>query len=148
MGILFWIILMVILLVIEAATYGLATIWFAAGAFASAIFSIFVKDMVWLEWVIFAVVSAITLLLLRPYAVGKLKEMNRRNKTGIDTYIGQTAKVLETINNLEGVGRADYKGQSWAARSKDDSKIIEKDKLVRILEIKGVNLIVEEIKEA
>ena len=148
MGILFWIVLMIVLLIIEAATYGLATIWFAAGARVSGIFSLFVHDMVWLEWVIFAAVSAVTLLLLRPYAIGRLKEMNKNNKTGIDTYIGQTAKVLETINNLEGTGRADYKGQSWAARSNDDSKIIEKDSLVKILEIKGVNLIVEEIKEA
>ena len=147
MGIEFWIVLMVILLLIEAATYGLATIWFAAGALVSGIFSLFVDDMVWAEWVIFAVVSAITLFLLRPYAIGRLKEMNKRNKTGIDTYIGQHAKVLETINNLEGSGRADYKGQSWSARSVDDSVVIEKDKLVKILEIKGVALIVEEVKE-
>ncbi|MBR6273905.1 MAG: NfeD family protein, partial [Lachnospiraceae bacterium] len=71
MGILFWIVLMIVLLVIEAATYGLATIWFAAGALVSGIFSLFVHDMVWLEWVIFAAVSAVTLLLLRPYAIGR-----------------------------------------------------------------------------
>ena len=94
MGLAFWVILLIILLILEAITYGLVTIWFAAGALVSAVLSIFVDDMAWLEWAVFAGVSALTLIILRPYMVDSLKDLRLRNRTGIVTYIGQKAKVI------------------------------------------------------
>ncbi len=147
MGVLFWIILLVIFLILEAITYGLVSIWFAAGALVSAVLSLFIDDLAWVEWAVFAVVSALTLYFLRPYMVDSLKDLRFRNRTGILTYVGQKAKVIEDIDNLSENGRVDYKGQSWAARSVDDNKKISKDAVVVIRDIKGVKMIVEEVKE-
>ena len=133
MGVLFWIILLVIFLILEAITYGLVSIWFAAGALVSAVLSLFIDDL--------------TLYFLRPYMVDSLKDLRFRNRTGILTYVGQKAKVIEDIDNLSENGRVDYKGQSWAARSVDDNKKISKDAVVVIRDIKGVKMIVEEVKE-
>jgi ADP-glucose pyrophosphorylase len=60
-------------------------------------------------------------------------------------YIGKKAKVTEAIDNLNGGGRVDFNGQSWAAVSTADGRKIEKDALVVIRDIKGVKMIVEEL---
>ncbi len=147
MGILFWIIFFVVLVIIEAITLGLTTVWFAAGALVSAILSLFVEDMAWLEWTVFAAVSGFALFLIRPMVAEKMQKVSEKNanKTGIDTYIGKKAKVTEAIDNLNGGGRVDFNGQSWAAISTADGRKIEKDALVVIRDIKGVKMIVEEL---
>ncbi len=144
MGVLFWIVLMVALLIIEAMTYGLATIWFACGALVSAFVSLFVEDMAWLEWTIFAAVSAICLIVLRPIAVEKFEKVTKKNKTGIDTYAGQKAMVTEKIDNLAGTGCVDFRGQPWSAKSSNENKTIEAGVSVVVKEVKGAFLIVEE----
>lgn len=139
MGVLFWIILMGILLVYEAGTVGLFTIWFACGAFVCAIISIFIKNWV-LEWIVFCAVSLVTLLLFRPSAV---KKINKNVKpTNVDSLIGVKAKVTEKIDNLNGTGAVFVNGLTWTAVSAED-KVIEVDTIVTITEVKGVKVIVK-----
>ena len=130
---------MVVLLLIEIATMGLTTIWFAGGAFAAFIVSL-AGGQLWLQVVVFLGVSILLLIFTRPLAVHYINKNAVR--TNADSLIGQTGIVTEEISNLEGRGQVQIQGQIWTARSeKDGNQILEGEKVV-VEKISGVKLIV------
>lgn len=139
----FWIIAMVVFLIVEAVTVGLASIWFAVGSLAAMICAM-LDAQIWLQIVVFLVVSAAALYFTRPlvkkYVNGKVQPTNA------DMAIGKECRVTETINNIEGTGAVYVDGKTWTARTEDD-EIIEKGELVSALRIEGVKLIVSKAKE-
>ena len=60
-----WAALIVVFLIVEGVTAGLASIWFALGS-AAALISVFFGAPVWLQIVLFIAVSTVTLLFTRP----------------------------------------------------------------------------------
>ena len=137
----YWLLIFVVLLVVEILTMGLTTIWFAGGALA-ALIAAALSAPVWLQVVVFFVVSAGLLALFRPFA---RKFVNSKGTaTNVDANIGKTAVVIEPIDNLRGTGRVMIGSVDWTARSTDGS-VIEKDALVRVLRIEGVKVCVERI---
>ena len=134
----FWIILIVALVVIEAVTVQLVTIWFAVGAVGGLIACAFDLD-IWLQVLIFVAVSAITLVATRPLI--KRFTNTIKEPTNADRYIGQTAVVTEPIDNIHGKGAVSVGGLEWTARTSDGSSV-EKDQLVTIEKIEGAKLIV------
>lgn len=135
----FWIILIVTLVVIEAVTVQLVTIWFAVGAIGGLIASAFNLD-IWLQVLIFVAVSAITLLVTRPLV--KRFTKSQKVPTNADRFIGQTAVVTEPIDNIHGKGAVTVGGLEWTARTSDGSTA-EKDALVTVEKIEGAKLIVK-----
>ena len=135
----FWIVLIVALIIIEAATAQLVTIWFVAGA-AAALVAELCDLQQWLQWVIFIAVSAVALVATRPL-VRKITQKSMQ-PTNADRCIGQTAVVTEAIDNIEGKGQVHVNGVTWTARSSDGSKF-EKDERVTVEKIEGVKLIVK-----
>ena len=136
----FWIAALILFLVVEAVTVGLASIWFAVGALAALICAM-TGGAVWLQAVWFAVVSLVALILTRPLVK---KFVNGRTvATNADRNIGRTALVVERIDNLEGIGCVRLDGVEWTARSSDDSRTIDAGTQVTVKEIQGVKLIVE-----
>ncbi len=139
-----WLILVAVLLVIEAATTALTTIWFAGGALVAAIAAWFHAGFV-TQLILFFAVSVVLLIFTRPLAV---RYMNRGvTKTNVESLIGCTAVVTEEIGNLSQTGQVQINDIDWLARAKDNDCTIPKGAVVRILEVHGVKLIVEEIKE-
>ena len=135
----FWIVLLVVLVIVEAATAQLVTIWFAAGA-AAALIAERCHAPEWLQWIVFIAVSVIALIATRPL-VRKATKANRQ-PTNADRCIGQTAVVIEEINNIEGKGQVQVNGIPWTARSLDGT-VFKKDELVTVERIDGVKLIVK-----
>ncbi|MBQ6807135.1 MAG: NfeD family protein [Lachnospiraceae bacterium] len=139
-----WLVLLVILVIIELATMGLTTIWFAGGALAAAIVSI-PGTPIFLQVIVFLVVSAILLYFTRPIAV---KYFNKdRIRTNTESLIGRQAIVISEINNVEGSGQVNTGGMEWTARSSYNNVVLPVGAVVTILGIDGVKLIVEERKE-
>ena len=132
-----WLALAVIFLIIEAITVGLATIWFAAGAFAAFVLSL-LNVPVLAQVVIFIAVSCCLLVFTRKIFVEKLRTGSE--STNVDALIGETGIVTEEIRPLT-VGQVKINGQVWSALGKDD-ETIEKDRLVKVIAIEGVKLIV------
>ena len=135
----FWIVLLVVLIIVEAVTAQMVTIWFAAGA-AAAIVAELLNAQVWVQWIVFIVVSAITLIATRPL-VRKLTK-TKVQPTNADRCIGQTAVVIEEINNVDGKGQVHVNGVYWTARSADGT-VFKKDERVTVEKIDGVKLIVK-----
>lgn len=134
----FWAVLTAVLVVIEAVTVQLVTIWFAVGALSAVVANLLGADIVW-QFVIFTAVSLIMLILTRPY-VKKFVE-RRTVPTNADRVIGCDAVTQEEINNKMGTGQVKVGGVIWTARSIND-EVIEKDTLVVVEKIEGVKVIV------
>lgn len=136
---LFWIIALVVLIVVEAVTAQMVTIWFAAGA-VGAIVAERLGAEVWVQWVVFVAVSAVALIATRPL-VKKITKA-KVQPTNADRCIGMVAVVTEEINNVEGRGQVHVNGVTWTARSLDGS-IFKKGERVIVERIDGVKLIVK-----
>ncbi len=135
-----WLILLILFILIEIATLGLTTIWFAGGALVAFIAALLEFNLV-VQIVLFFVLSIILLVFTRPVA---MKFFNtKRVPTNSESLIGTRAKVTETIDNLNNVGTVLINGLEWTARA-TDNKVIPKDAIVKIVEIIGVKVIVEE----
>lgn len=135
-----WLVVLAILLVIEFLTLGLTTVWFAGGALIAFLVSL-AGGPLWLQILLFLVISVVLLLFTRPLAV---KYLNKNvQKTNVDSIPGQKGIVTVTIDNLKAEGQVTIRGMEWSARAKDDN-IIEKGKVVRVIAVEGVKLIVEE----
>ena len=128
---------------VEAATAGLVSIWFAAGAVAGLI-AAGLGAGVAAQVVLFAVVSAAALAVTRPlvrrYAAGKAVPTN------LDRVLGDTGRVTETIDNARSAGAVYVDGKTWTARS-DDGAVIPQGTTVKILRMEGVTLFVKKIEE-
>ena len=134
-----WLLLTAALLVIEAMTAGLTTIWFAGGAVAALVLA-FLGMPVWIQTGAFAAVSLVLLLITRPLALKYMKK--GQGATSHDRLIGQEVLVTEQIDNLRGTGEVQVDGQYWMARSVDNDQIIEKGEVAMVRSIQGVKLIV------
>ena len=134
-----WIFLAIVLFIIEILTSNLVTIWFAAGALVTGIFSLFVKDTS-IQIIIFLIVSTLSLILTKP-VVKKLK--SKIVPTNLDRVIGKIGIVTEDITKLE-PGEVKVDGKKWSAIS---TKKITKGSKVEILAIDGVKLKVKEVEE-
>ena len=136
----FWLILFVVLLIIEILTLGLTTIWFAGGALVAFILAFVGFDLP-VQIIVFLLVSISLLVLTRPVAI---KFFNKeRQKTNAESLIGQKAVVIEKIDTLHGVGRAEVNGMEWSAKADEAGQIIEAGEIVVIEGIQGVKLIVK-----
>lgn len=134
----FWLIVMVLFLVVEAATVGLVCIWFAVGALAALIVALLGAD-IWLQIVIFIAVSALALYFTRPLV--KKYVNSKVEPTNADMVIGKECRVTETVDNIAGTGAVYVDGKTWTARSESD-EVIPEGTLVTAKSIKGVKLIV------
>ena len=139
--IIFWAVLLVAFIVLEIATSGLTSIWFALGA-AGALISAAVApspSLIWFQVIIFLAISGITLYFTRPLVkkYAKVKE----TATNADRVLDMVGIVRESIDNLDGKGAVYVGGKLWTARSDDDTPIDEGIQ-VDILRIDGVKLIV------
>lgn len=137
-----WLVVFVLMVIIEIATMGLTTIWFAGGAvisFLLALFGVPFKAQI----VVFLIVSFLILFITRPIA---MKHLNlKRTKTNVDELAGKHAVVTKEINNIKGEGQIVLNGIEWTARSEDD-EIVPANTEVEVVEIKGVKAFVRQKK--
>ena len=131
----YWLIGFVFLVIIEAATMALTTIWFAGGALVAAIAAGIGMGIV-PQLLLFFCVSLVLLFFTRPVT-----------RTNADSLIGSEVRVTEEINNQKGTGTVLAGGQEWTARSQDEETCYPPDTMVVVQSIQGVKLIVSRHKE-
>ena len=142
--VLFWLGIMILFLVIEAVTVGLATIWFAAGALAALLAGVFGAG-IFGQAVLFFAVSFALLIFTRPAAV---KYFNpHKINTNYEGAVGKTVKITGRVDNQAGTGRAELNGQEWTARMRDDGLVLEEGDLAEVAGIEGVKLLLVPISQ-
>lgn len=137
-----WLVLLAVLLLMEASTVTLVSIWFAFGALAAMIVSL-LGGQLWLQAAVFVVVSAVLLAALRPLA--RKHFTPKLVKTNVDAVLGQTGYVVEPIDNIKGTGRVKLGGMEWSARSTEEAPV-EADTLVKVDRVEGVKVFVTPVK--
>ena len=137
----FWLAMIVVAVVVEAMTNQLVSIWFVLGGIAALIANLCGAPL-YVQWILFVVVSAIALVCTRPL-VRKLTRF-RRQDTNAGRCVGQIAVVTQEINNTAAAGQAKVLGSIWTARSAR-STVIPAGTEVVVRAIEGVKIIVEEL---
>ncbi len=140
----FWIVAIIVLSVIEAATYALLTIWFIGGAIVALIATMLHLSLAW-QISLFVITSVVLLILVRPMAAKNLT--TNRERTNADRVVHMHGVVTHEINNQKNEGLVLVGGQTWSAKNASGDAVIAKGANVIIRQIAGVKVLVDEIKE-
>ena len=94
-----------------------------------------------LQWVIFILVAASSVAVLRPVA---RRHMNTPAKlrTGVAALVGKPAVVLERVD--ANGGSVKLGGEIWTARAYDEEQVMEPGTRVEVLKIDGATALVSE----
>lgn len=138
-----WFVIFIGLIVIEALTADLLTVWFIPGALVSIILASF-EVPVPVQILAFFGVSAVMFVLFKTVLKDRFVS-KKKEKTNIDMIIGQTGVVLEDIDNLSARGSVKVNFNIWTARSCNDDDIIRAGDKVEITAVEGVKLICRKI---
>ncbi len=139
-----WLIILVVFVVIELATMGLTTIWFAAGSLVAFLLSV-VHAPLAVQIAAFLIVSVVLLYFTRPIAFRYFNQ--NRTMTNTEALIGKQAVVVSDINNIEGLGRVLVQGKEWTARAEVDEEKIHTGAVVQVTGIEGVKLLVRKLRD-
>lgn len=133
-----WFGLTVVLLIAEAATVTVISLWFAAGSLA-AMAAALLGGAVWVQILVFLLVSAAALTALRPLVRKHLTP--KLTATNIDSVIGSVGIVTVSIDNIAAAGQVKLNGMEWTARSTSGIPI-EAGTNIRVDKIEGVKVFV------
>ena len=131
-----WLAVVVLILLTEAATMGLVSIWFLPGALVSLVLALCKVGLLW-QILAFVLLSAVTLAFGRKI----FRPFGKKEKTNTDALIGKTALITERVDNVQSCGAAKIGGQIWTARAELENEILEVGEQVSIVQIQGVKLI-------
>lgn len=137
----FWLIAAVGFLVLEGMTFGMVSVWFAAGS-AAALLSCLFHPPFKVQAVVFIVVSVLCLAAFKPLTQ-RLRQ--KPTPTNGDRSLGREAKVLTPVS-AEETGRVRLDGVDWNARCATPGDILAPGESCRVTEIHSTLLIVEPIR--
>jgi membrane protein implicated in regulation of membrane protease activity len=138
-----WLIVAIVLVIVEICTAGFGSICFAIGAAFSALAAgLGVHSIAW-QIAIFAAVSLLTFIFLRPVVMRFLDKKSKDVKTNADAIIGRKGVVSERIDAAQHTGRVAIDGDDWKAVSEDGS-VIEKGATVEIIKLDSIIVTVKE----
>ena len=122
----------------ELFTSQFFAIWFSVGSIGALIAALFDVSPL-LQLLIFALLTALLMVFIRPIAYKLLKI--KYHPTNADLIIGKEGIVISSIDNLNGKGRVRIGGLDWAAKS-ENGRDIDPGSVVTIKKIEGVTLVV------
>ena len=134
-----WVGVMIAFGILEVATVNMVSLWFVGGA-AAALIAQLLGGNVWVQIIVFFVVSIVLLACLRPFT--RKYVTPNKTATNADKALGQQAYLTETVDNLRGTGSLKLDGKEWSVRSAKGD-ILPEGQLVTIVKLEGVKLYVE-----
>ncbi|MBT0568073.1 NfeD family protein [Williamsia sp. CHRR-6] len=134
-----WLIVALILLGAEALGGELVLLMLAGGAFAAAATAAATDSPVLVEGIVFAVVSVVLLITVRPVA---RRQLSKRPAlaTNAQALPGKTATVIELVSGQGGQVR--LAGEVWSARSLHPGDEFAPGQDVQVMEIDGATAVV------
>jgi membrane protein implicated in regulation of membrane protease activity len=134
-----WLVVAVGLAIAEVFTTTFVLIMLAAGALAAAATAA-LDGQLWVQALVFAVVSALALWLVRPAIRRRLEDTGPEASIGLAAIEGSMGLVLERVDSDHGLVKID--GEMWRARSFDGTQAYEPGERVRVIEVKGATAMV------
>lgn len=138
---LIWLIAAIVLVIFEICSATFGAICFAIGAGFSALAAGLGANLTW-QIVVFAVVSLLTFVFLRPFMLKFLDRKSKDVKTNADALVGRKGIVSERIDAAQHTGRVAIDGDDWKAVT-EDGTVIEKGVEVEIVKLDSIVLTVK-----
>ena len=135
-----WLVIVILLGLVEAATVNLVSIWFIASGIITLFLSLFVSSFV-IQFAVFVILGIIFLIATRKKLLDYQTEED--TKLNLERVIGMEGIVTQKITKNE-VGEVKVDGKLWSAVS---NVSIKENEPVLIKEIDGVKLVVEKVKK-
>ena len=137
-----WLIVAFLLIIFEICSATVGAVCFAIGAGFSALAAALGVNLTW-QIIIFAVVSLLTFIFLRPFMMKFLDRKSKDVKTNAEAIIGRKGIVSERIDAAQHTGRVAVDGDDWKAVSEDGS-VIEKGVTVEIVKMDSIIVTVKQ----
>ncbi len=143
--VLFWACAFVLFVIAEIATVQLVSIWLAAGAFVTLLFTYFFESSLLEQLVIFIIASGFFLAVTFPF----IKKLRNKGyvSTNSELDVGQKATVIEQIDENKGTGRVTLKGVDWSAVPAVKGEILPVGSIVTVNKVGGATLEVTLVHE-
>lgn len=135
---LIWLVLAVLLGVAEAFSLTAALGVLGAAALVTSGLAALGLPLV-LQVVVFAIASALGVVLVRPIALRHLQQPQLA-RFGVDALVGKRAYVMREVTDRDGLVRID--GEEWTARPFDESLVIPVGAAVDVMRISGTTAFV------
>jgi hypothetical protein len=133
-----WVLLALVLFGVEALTPGgFFVLFFGCGALVVGLLgSAGITGPVWVQWLLFSVISIGSLVLFRNRLLAALDLDGDRKP--VDTLVGETTVLLDDLAP-GGVGKAELRGTTWTVRSSETSRL-ERGRRCRVERVDGLTL--------
>lgn len=138
-----WLIVSLFSFILEIATTGFLIFWFGVAGLIVTVLSLFISNII-VQFTIFIIISTILIIYTKPLTE-KFSKPNQIVKTNAYSVEGKIGKVTKDIEPVEGRGQVIIDGETWSAKSFDDS-FIPKGTEVKVESLNGVKVIVKPFK--
>lgn len=135
-----WLLVSLLCLVLELTNGDFFIICFAIGGTAVTILAAFC-DSFTAQVILFAVVSALSIFFIRPFALKYLHKNKEQRVSNADAIIGRIGRITERIEPNE-YGRVKIDGDYWKAQANNNTAI-EEGTQVRIVKLDSIIVTVE-----
>lgn len=125
---LIWLAICIILFILEIATDSVTSIWYSVSALVTAIMSFFITNLI-IQVIVFVGIGTILLIFTKPIVKKLIKGPERRSD-----FIGSMAKVLDVIDESEGIYEVKVEGKIFKAMTTSKLDVSE---MVVVLSVKG-----------
>lgn len=139
----FWLAIFVIMVIVEAMTIALVSIWCGISALIMIFLSRTEMPFKW-QLLVFLLISVILILFTRPFFVKKLKL--GKNKMNAEAIEGTKMKVIDPITQFQKGTVKAQNGVVWNAES-DTEEPLESGDICIVKSVKGNTLVVQKVKE-
>lgn len=135
---LLWLIAGTLLIAAEVLSGDFVLFTLGIGALAAA-GSAALGSPIWLDAMVFSVISITFVTLARPMLMRRLHS-GVHLRTNVDALVGVTALVVTTVD-AHG-GKVKLRGELWSARTLDETQVLEPGRTVTVMSIAGATAVV------
>ena len=135
-----WLIIIILLVIVEALTINLTTIWFVVSGIFALLISFFTDNFL-IQFSVFTILGILLLITTRPILKKFISE--KSESTNLDRVIGMIGVVTKKIEK-NGIGEVKVDGKAWTAYADNE---IDTNSTVKVLLINGVKIKVKKEEE-
>ncbi len=135
----YWLLLGLVLLGVEIMTPGGFYLLFfgSAALVVGATVGLGIVETVWIQWLLFSMLSIVSLLLFRGPLLAKIKSHEREGQA-VDNMVGEMAIPLEDLSP-GGTGKAELRGTTWNVCNTGNANL-RKGQRSRVERVEGLTL--------
>ena len=135
-----WVVAGILLIALEIFTPGFILMWFGIAAIVTAL-PVYLGASTEIIVVTYAVTVLVLTILVRKITIGLMSKHYESQHTNVDSLVNSTAIVTEDVDSMTGTGKVRAGKEIWSATT--EGHAIPRNTRVRILNVHGVNLVVE-----